>query len=137
MLVREIMNKSVDVINCDKSIFEAAQMMAKGDYGSIPVERNDKMIGMITDRDITVRVVAAKKSPESATVKEFMTEGINYCFDDEDVSDIARKMQSSQIHRIPVVNREKRLVGIVSSKEVVKAHNKDLTQDTFEHILEA
>ena len=137
MLVREIMNKTVDVINCEKSVFDAAEMMAKGDYGAIPVERNDKMVGMITDRDICIRVVAEKKSPDSTKVSECMTEGISYCFDDEDITTIGRKMMNSQIHRLPVVNRDKKLVGIVSTKELVTAHNKDLTQDTFEQILDA
>ena len=135
MLVRDIMNNNVDVINCSKSVFEAAQMMARGDYGSLPIEKNDKMIGMITDRDITVRVVANKKSPESTKVEDCMSEKIVYCFDDEDVSTVSDKMKKAQIHRIPVVNRDKRLVGIVSSKELVhKAHNKDLTQETLDQI---
>jgi CBS domain-containing protein len=137
MLVRDIMNKSVEVVNCEKFVLEAAEMMAKGNYGAIPVERDDKMIGMITDRDICIRVVATKKSPESTKVSDCMTEGISYCFDDEEIGELARKMMNSQIHRLPVVNREKRLVGIVSTKELVNAHNRDLTQDTFEQILEA
>ncbi|WP_408095743.1 CBS domain-containing protein [Peredibacter sp. HCB2-198] len=135
MLVRDIMNTKVDVINCEKSVFEAAEMMARGDYGSLPVEKNDKMIGMITDRDITVRVVATKKDPLSTKVYDCMTEKITYCFDDEDVQGIADKMKSAQIHRIPVVNRDKRLVGIVSSKELVKnAHNPRVTQETLDQI---
>lgn len=135
MLVREIMNPKVDVINFNKTVQEAAEMMSRGDYGSLPVEKNDKMIGMITDRDIAVRVVANKKAADSTKVSECMTEKISYCFDDEDISGLADKMKAAQIHRLPVVNREKRLVGIVSSKELVKnAHNKDLTQSTLDQI---
>ncbi|WPU66756.1 CBS domain-containing protein [Peredibacter starrii] len=135
MLVKDIMNSNVEVINCEKSVFDAAQMMARGDYGSLPVERDDKMIGMITDRDITIRVVAERKDPSKTKVYDCMTEKITYCFDDEDVEGIADKMKSAQIHRIPVVNRDKRLVGIVSSKELVSnAQNPKVTQETLNQI---
>ena len=135
MLVKDIMNTKVDVINCEKSVFEAAKMMASGDYGSLPVEKDDKMVGMITDRDITVRVVANRKDPSLTKVSDCMTEKITYCFDDEDISGIADKMKSAQIHRIPVVNRDKRLVGIVSFKELVKnAHDRNLTQETLNQV---
>ena len=135
MFVRDIMNKNVDVINFKKSVQEAAEMMAKGNYGALPVEKDDKMIGMITDRDIALRVVAGKKQAESTSVFDCMTSGIQYCFDDEDVKQLAEKMKKSKCHRIPVVNRKKRLVGIVSSKDLAtNAKDKTLTQTTFERI---
>lgn len=134
MLVREIMNKNVDVINCDKTVQEAAHMMAVNDYGALPVEKDDKMIGMITDRDIAVRIVGEKKDAVGTKVSDCMSHGIDYCFDDEDVGILAEKMRIGQIHRLPIVNRERRLVGIVSTKELVGAHNKGLTQSTFEGI---
>ena len=135
MFVREIMHKNVDVINYNKSVQEAAEMMARGNYGALPVEKDDKMIGMITDRDIALRVVAGKKEAGSTKVADCMTSGIEYCFDDEDVKVLANKMKTSQRHRIPVVNREKRLVGIVSSKDLAtNAKDKELTQDTFAKI---
>lgn len=136
MFVREIMHKNVDVINFNKSVEEAAEMMAKGDYGALPVEKDDKMVGMITDRDIALRVVAGKKQPSSTKVSECMTSGIDYCFDDEDVKILASKMKNNQHHRIPVVNREKRLVGIVSSKDLATKVDKDLVKNTFEKIYE-
>lgn len=135
MIVREIMNKKVDVINFDRPVREAAEMMAHGNYGALPVERDDKMVGMITDRDIALRVVGGNKNL-SSKVGECMSTGIEYCFDDEDVGILAEKMKIGQIHRIPIVNREKKLVGIVSTKELVRnAHNEGLTQRTFEGIL--
>lgn len=135
MFVRDIMHKKVDVINFNKTVEEAAEMMAKGNYGALPVEKDDKMVGMITDRDITLRVVAKKKEASKIKVFDCMTSGIDYCFDDEDVKDLANKMKSSQHHRIPIVNREKRLVGIVSSKDLATlAKDKDLIQSTFARI---
>jgi len=135
MFVREIMHKNVDVINYNRSVQEAAEMMAKGDYGALPVEKDDKMIGMITDRDIALRVVAGKKTPSTTKVFDCMSSGIDYCFDDQDVQELANKMKSSQRHRIPVVNREKRLVGIVSSKDLAtQAKDKNLILSTFEKI---
>lgn len=135
MLVREIMNTKVDVINFDKTVYDAAEMMAHGNYGALPVEKEDKMVGMVTDRDIALRIVAGKKDASSTKVGDIMSAGIDYCFDDEDVGILAEKMKIGQIHRIPVVNREKRLVGIVSSKELVlNARNAGLTQQTMDGI---
>jgi len=135
MLVREIMNQKVEVIHFSDSVQEAARRMAEGDFGAMPVEKGDKMVGMITDRDITLRVVAPAKDPASTTVEEAMTSGVNYCFDDDDVDTLAEKMQNSQYRRIPVVNRDKRLVGIVSLGDLAtRAKNKDLTQHTLEEI---
>jgi CBS domain-containing protein len=135
MFVRDIMHKKVDVINFNKSVKEAAEMMARGNYGALPVEKDDKMVGMITDRDITLRVVAANKEAGSTKVFDCMSSGVDYCFDDEDVKVLANKMKTSQHHRIPIVNRDKRLVGIVSSKDLAtNAKDKDLTQNTFEKI---
>lgn len=135
MFVRDIMHKNVDVINFEKSVQEAAEMMLKGNYGALPIEKDDKMIGMITDRDIALRVVAGNKEAASTRVFDCMTGGIQYCFEDEDVKDLAQKMKKSQHHRIPVVNREKKLVGIVSSRDLAThVKDKDLIQTTFERI---
>lgn len=132
MLVREVMKENAEVINCERSVEEAAQMMAKGNFGGIPVERNDKMVGMITDRDIVVRVVAESKDPKKTRVLDCMSEGISYCFDDEDVEEVARKMSSVQVRRLPVVNRNKKLVGIISLVDIArKGKNEKLTHETM------
>jgi CBS domain-containing protein len=135
MLVKEIMSKQVDIIHFDSPVQEAAVKMANGNFGALPVEKNDKMIGMITDRDIAIRLVAPRKDPLKTTVEECMTKGIEFCFEDDDVSELARKMQHSRHRRIPVINSKKRLVGIVSVGDLaVKVRNKELTQSTFEQI---
>lgn len=130
MLVREIMRDKAEVIHFDHSVQEAAQMMKKGNFGSLPVEQNDKMVGMITDRDITIRVVAEGLDPKSTKVIDCMTEGISYCYEDEDAEAVSRKMASVQVRRLPVVNRNKKLVGIISLTDMAKnARNEKLTQE--------
>jgi CBS domain-containing protein len=118
MLVRDIMHSGVKVINHKLTVEQAAKMMAENDIGSIPVEKNDKLIGMITDRDITIRVIATGKNPKVTKVSECMTEGINYCFDDNELDVVARKMKENKQRRLPVINRQKRLVGIISLAEI-------------------
>ena len=134
MQVREIMTTGVDVINVGKPVVEAAKLMASGDYGSLPVEENDKMVGMITDRDIAVRVVAQNKDPQSTMVQDCMSRGIDYCFDDDDVEDISQKMKSNQHRRIPVVNRDKRLVGIVSLGDLALSADESTVNGTLKAV---
>jgi CBS domain-containing protein len=92
---------------------EAAKMMGDLDAGVLPVSDGDKLVGMITDRDIAVRGIAANKGPDSK-VSEAMSKDVKYCFDDDDVADVLRNMGDIQIRRLPVLDRDKRLVGIVS-----------------------
>ena len=113
MLVKEAMSRDVKTVNPDQNIQEAAKIMLDIDAGALPVGEGDRLVGMITDRDIAVRGVAAGRSP-SAKVREVMTEEVRYCFDDEDTAHVARNMSEEQIRRLPVVDRNKRLVGILS-----------------------
>jgi CBS domain-containing protein len=129
------MNTKVEVIDSEKSVEDAAKMMADGNFGGIPIAKNDKMIGMITDRDIVVRVVAEGKVPNDVKVSEVMSEGISYCFDDEDIETVVRKMGALQHRRMPVVDRNKRLVGVVSLIDIAKkANNEKLTHDTLSNV---
>jgi CBS domain-containing protein len=89
-------------------------MMADLDVGALPVGENDRLVGMISDRDITVRAVAKGLDPDKTTVRNAMSEHIRYCFEDEDTHQIAHQMGQWQVRRLPVLNRDKRLVGIVS-----------------------
>ncbi len=91
MKVKEVMHQKAKVINYEHSVEEAAKLMEKEDCGSIPVERNDKMVGMITDRDIAIRVVAHGKDPRKTKVQEIMSKGINYCFEDDDIQEVRKK----------------------------------------------
>ncbi len=113
MKVSEAMTRDVRITSPDQSIREAARIMAEIDAGVLPVGENDRLVGMITDRDIAIRAVAEGKGPDTS-VREVMTQDVKYCFDDEDTDDVARNMADQQVRRFPVVNRDKRLVGILS-----------------------
>jgi len=103
----------VQTITPGRTIHEAAAMMARLDCGALLVNQDDRLVGMITDRDITVRAVATGM-PGETPIAEVMSGEIRYCFDDEDVREVARNMGDNQLRRLPVLNRDKRLVGVVS-----------------------
>jgi CBS domain-containing protein len=121
MKVSEIMSRSVDLSAPTMTVREVAQRMKANDIGALPVGENDRLVGMITDRDIAVRVVAEGKDPTSCTVREAMSEGIYYCSEDSSVEDAARIMAEHQVHRLPVVNQDKRMVGIVATADIARA----------------
>ena len=114
MYVREVMTPEVVVASPDDTLQRAAEMMIDIDAGVLPVGEGDRLVGMLTDRDITVRAVAAGKQPSECKVREVMSTEIKYIYDDESTEDVARNMTNLQVRRLPVLNREKRLVGIVS-----------------------
>jgi CBS domain-containing protein len=114
MKLREVMTPNVEVIHPNASVQEAAEMMRSLDVGSLPVCDGRKMQGMITDRDITIRAVADGREARQTPVREIMTSELVYCFEDEDVEAAARLMNDHQIRRLPIINDEKELVGIVS-----------------------
>jgi CBS domain-containing protein len=103
----------VEIASPDMSLRDAARMMADCDAGSLPVGDNDRLVGMLTDRDIAIRGVAQGKGPDSP-VREVMSQDVCWCFEDDDVGDALQRLAEEQIRRLPVLSREKRLVGIVS-----------------------
>ena len=111
--LKDLMSRDVKVIGPEKTIKEAARMMRDGNFGMLPVDENGRMIGAISDRDIAIRAIAEGKGPDTK-VREVMTEGICYVFEDETVERAAHLMSERQVRRLPVVNRDKRLVGIVA-----------------------
>ncbi len=113
MIVKEAMSRDVRTVTPEQNIQEAAKIMLEIDVGALPVGENDKLVGMITDRDIAVRGVAAGKPP-SAHVRDVMSKEVKYCFEDEDTAHVAGTMGGQQIRRLPVVDRNKRLVGMLS-----------------------
>jgi CBS domain-containing protein len=113
MRVSEVMTSDVQTVTPDQSAREAASFMLRSEAGSIPVTEGDRVIGMITDRDIAVRAVAEGKGPDTP-IREVMTEDVKYCYEDDDTDDVARNMADIQVRRLPVLTREKRLVGIIS-----------------------
>ena len=111
--LKDLMSRDVKVISPDMSIRDAAAEMRDGDFGMLPVGENDRMIGTITDRDIAIRAVAEGKDSDTK-VRDVMSEGIAWVFEDESVEDAAKMMSQRQVRRLPVVDRNKRLVGIVA-----------------------
>ena len=111
--LKDLMSRDVKVVSPDMSIQDAAKQMREGDFGMLPVGENDRMIGTITDRDIAMRAVADGKD-SSTKVRDVMSEGIDWVFEDETVEDAAKMMSQRQVRRLPVVDRNKRLVGIVA-----------------------
>jgi len=111
------MTRDVCIASPEQSIRDVAKIMADNDVGSLPVGEHDRLVGMITDRDIAIRAVAQGKSPETK-VRDVMSHEVKYCFEDEELDHVARNMGDIQVHRLPVLNRDKRLVGIVSLADV-------------------
>ena len=128
MQVIEVMTRDVLIVNPDQSIGEAAKLMADNDCGSLPVGESDRLVGMITDRDIVVRGLAKGKDG-SAKVRDVMSEEVKYCYEEDDVDEVARNMGELQVRRLPVVNKDKRLVGIVALGDIA---NTDDTQSVGE-----
>jgi CBS domain-containing protein len=113
MKIREAMTQDVRLARPDQTIREAANLMAELDIGALPVEENDRLVGMITDRDIAVRAVAQGKGPETQ-VRDAMTKDIKYCYEDQEIEEVTQNMGDLRVRRLPVLNRDKRLVGILS-----------------------
>jgi CBS domain-containing protein len=114
MQISEIMSRDVAIVAPGDSVQKVAQKMAEIDAGIIPVGEKDRLVGMITDRDIVLRAVAKGKAPGKCTAHDVMSPDIKYCYEDEKLEDAARNMATLQVKRLPVLNRDKRLVGIVS-----------------------
>lgn len=135
MKLRDVMTKGVEVVHPDSPLQEAAQKMRSLDVGSIPVCDGERVLGMLTDRDITIRATAEGRDPTTTRAREIMTPKIVYCFDDEEIEEAHRLMSEKQIRRLPVLNREKRLVGIVSLGDLaVDAEKEKLSGKTLEKI---
>ena len=114
MRVSEAMTREVRIATPGQSIREVAKIMAEIDAGAMPVGENDRLVGMITDRDIAIRAVAQGKGPDTPVRDVMSTEQVLYCYEDEELDHVAKNMSQQQVRRLPVVSRDKRLVGILS-----------------------
>lgn len=122
MYVRDVMTREVNLASPEDTLKRAAQMMTDMDCGILPVGEDDRLVGMLTDRDIAVRAVAQGKSPTKCKVREVMSSEVKYIYEDESVEDAVRNMSNLQVRRLPVLNRGKRLVGIISLGDVAIKH---------------
>lgn len=114
MQLKKIMTADVEVIRPDSSIADAAKKMRSLDVGSLPVCDGERLVGMITDRDITIRATADGRDPNNTLVRDCMSPEIVYCFEDQSAEEAERLMQEKQIRRLPVLTRDKQLAGIIA-----------------------
>lgn len=119
MKVGDCMTREVKIANPEHTIRQISQLMGRLDAGVMPVGDNDRLVGMITDRDIVVRGVALGKGPD-AKVREVMSPDVKYCFEDEEVEHVLDNMGDLQVRRLPVLDRDKRLVGIISLGDLAR-----------------
>ena len=119
MKIRDAMTRDVCMVRPDQTLREAAQMMAELDIGALPVQENDRLVGMITDRDIAVRAVAEGWGADTQ-IRKAMSSEIKYCYDDQDIEEVTRNMSDQRLRRLPVMNRDKRLVGILSLGDLAR-----------------
>ncbi|MFP2906828.1 CBS domain-containing protein [Pyxidicoccus sp. 3LFB2] len=134
--VMDVMTKDVEIINPNDSLKDAAEKMRTLNVGPLPVCDGEKLMGIITDRDIVVRAVSQGMDPSSTRVSQAMTDEVEYVYEDDDISTVARKMKEEQIRRILVVNRDKKLVGIIALGDLAEAMNTQEAGDTLESISE-
>ncbi len=127
MEISAAMHKQADWASADTPVSELAKIMQTNDIGAIPVGRNDKLIGIVTDRDIALRVVAQGRDPAKTTAEEIMTKGIVYCRTTETVEDAIHLMDQKKIRRLPVIDDNKRLEGMLSLGDISHAVSRELS----------
>jgi len=133
MRVSEAMSREVRIASPDQSIAEAAQIMAEIDAGSLPVGEEDRLVGMITDRDIAIRGVAKNCEPDTK-VREAMTPEVRYCFEDEELDDVVDNMGENKVRRLPVIDESEKLVGIVSLGDLARESRGEAAQEALEGV---
>ena len=138
MKVRAIMTKNVECIEPTLPIAKAAQKMRDLDIGFLPICENDRLLGTVTDRDITIRSVAQGRDPRLATVSEIMTQEAFSCYEDEDVERVGEAMQEKEVRRMLILDRQEKLVGVVSLGDIAKTTGESgLAGETLGEIAEA
>ena len=136
MQIRDVMTINVKTLTPDQSIQEAAALMEKIDSGALLINDQDRLVGMITDRDIAIRAVA-KGLDAQTPVHQVMSKNIRYCFDDESVQHVAENMAENELRRMPVLNREKRLVGVVSLGNIASSQNQQSSDTVLQGVTRA
>jgi CBS domain-containing protein len=131
MKVSEVMHKGTFWVSPDEPIAKVAAVMQSEDVGAVPVGENDRLIGMVTDRDIALRGFAEGCDPLQLTARDVMTGPITYCLADEDIEDAVRLMEMKQIRRLPVIDRKKRMVGMLSLGDVAAQTPQSICTETL------
>lgn len=118
MLAKDVMTKKPEFLPPDASLQEAADIMRDSDFGFVPVGENDRLIGTVTDRDIVIRGVAAGKDPTKTKLRDIMSPDVAYCFEDDSLEKVAKQMEDLQIRRLIVLNKDKRMTGVISLGDI-------------------
>lgn len=130
MIVKDAMHKGVDWVSPDTPIAEIARLMRAHDVGAIPIGENDRLVGMVTDRDIVCKGLADDGFDlRRATARDVMTEGIHCCREDDDLAKAVRHMEALKVRRLPVINKHKRMVGILSLGDISRSATGDLLSE--------
>ena len=135
MLVKEIMTRQVELVEPSLSLKEAADRMKTKNIGALPVGENDRLVGMLTDRDIAIRGVANGMDANQTKVRDCMTSEINYCYEDQTLEEAGKLMMVKKIRRLPVLNKNKKLVGICSLDDVAaRSENSKLAGEVLKEL---
>jgi CBS domain-containing protein len=135
MKVKDAMHKGVDWVSPDTPVTELAKLMCEHDIGAIPIGENDRLIGMVTDRDIVCKGLALESfDARRATARDVMTAGIHCCRDDDDLAKAVRHMEALKVRRLPVINKSRRMVGILSLGDVSHAAPEGVLTDCVKSI---
>jgi CBS domain-containing protein len=135
MRIQEIMTANVRMVRPEQTVAEAAKLMAEEDLGFLPVSNDERLVGIITDRDITVRVIAEGRDGR-ALIGDVMSDQVKYCYADQSVEEVIANMGDIQVRRLPVVSREKRLVGVVSLADAALKHNPEAAGEALNDVVE-
>ena len=134
MKVSEVMCRDARLIQANDTVQHAAEIMAREGLGFLPVEEDNRLIGMITDRDIVIRCIAQGKDGK-ARVRDVMTRDVKYCFERDDLEDVMENMAEIQVRRLPVLNEDKRLIGVVSLADAARMHSPDTVGIAFSGVV--
>ncbi len=132
MLVKDVMTVGAQTVTAEDTIQTAAERMRNRSVGALPVVEGDRVVGIVTDRDIAVRSAAAGRDPTTATVAEAMTPQVFWCFEDQDTGEAARIMEDKAVRRLMVLDREERLVGVLSVDDLALAEESGLAGEVLD-----
>ena len=133
MQVKDAMTTDVELASPTQTIRQAALLMGKNDCGALPVADKDSLVGMITDRDIAIRAIAAGKGPKTL-VRDIMSAEVLYCFEDQDIDEVARNLSDVKVRRLPVINGKKRMVGILSLGDVYHTAKRPVSEEAMQGV---
>ena len=133
MKIRDVMTPDIEGVTPDETLRTAARLMADLDLGALPVSEDNQLIGIVTGRDLAIRVVAEARDPEHITVRQAMSSDVLYCFESEHVGDVSQKMGDWWVRRLPVINRDRRLIGMVSLADLTALNAEPRPRDVGTH----